>query len=221
MKIKLNKIIRFLIYSDLVFYTGWGLLSPIFAIFIINSIAGGTAFVVGIASAINLIIRSVVRIPFGMAVDSNKDHKKAYLFMVLGLFISALIPFGYIYAKLPWHIYVLQGILGISLAMSTSGWTGIFTRHMDKGKESTEWGIDAVAVGLGPGIAGAVGGLAVTYFSFNLVFIAVGILGLMGVALLFFIKKDTLHKHKETRAYSARKILVNEREVRRLKKRIH
>lgn len=221
MKIKLNKIIKYLIFSDLVFYTGWGLISPIFAIFILNSITGGSAFVVGIAAAINLIIRSIVRIPFGMMVDSNKNHKKAYSFMFWGLFISALIPLGFIFAKLPWHIYVLQGVLGISLAISTAGWTGIFTRHMDKGKESTEWGIDSVAVGLGPGIAAAVGGIAVTYFTFNLVFVAVGIMGLIGAILLLFVKKDILHEHKDGEYLLEKGKIFNEREIRRLKKRMH
>ena len=112
--------------------------------------------------------------------------------MFLGLLIAAIIPFGYILAKTPLHIYILQAILGISLAASTSGWTCIFTKHMDKGKESTEWGIDAVAVGIGPGIAAAIGGLAVTYFSFSLVFAAVGIIGIIGTLLLVIVKKDIL-----------------------------
>lgn len=214
MKINLNKIIKYLIYSDLVFYTGWGLISPIFAIFILQNIAGGNAFVVGLASAINLIIRSVVRIPFGMTVDKDKTQKKAYRYMILGLFIAALIPFGFILARTPMHIYILQAILGVSLAMSTSGWTCIFAKHMDKGKESTEWGIDAVAVGIGPGIAGALGGAAVTLFSFNYVFLAVGILGLAGVIILLFVKKDIL----KAKPLVSQPTLFSQREVRRLKK---
>ena len=76
--------------------------------------------------------------------------------------------------------------------MSTAGWTALFSRHMDKGKESTEWGVDAVAVGLGPGIAAALGGLAVTYLSFNFVFILVTLAGLAGVVILLVIKKKIL-----------------------------
>jgi len=210
MNLKLNKIIKYLIYSDLVFYTGWGLISPIFAIFIIDNIIGGTAFVVGVAAAINLIVRSLLRVPFGMYAD--KSQKKAYYFMFFGLLISALVPIGYILSTSPWHIYLLQAILGAALAMSTGGWTGIFAKYMDKGKESTEWGIDAVAVGIGPGIAGAVGGLAVTYFSFNIVFIAVTLIGLLGVFILPIIKKDVLKNTKGTG-----KLFVHH-EIRRIKK---
>lgn len=207
---KLNRIIKYLVLSDFVFYTGWGLISPIFAIFIIDSIIGGTAFVVGIAAAINLISRSLLRIPFGIYAD--KSQKKSYYLMVWGLFILALVPLSYIISKYPWHLYVIQTILGIASAMTTAGWTSIFSKHMDKGKESTEWGFDAVAVGIGPGIAAALGGIAVTYFSFNWVFIVVTIFGIAGVLLLLAIKKEVLKNGKGTG------ILFIPHELRRAKK---
>jgi predicted MFS family arabinose efflux permease len=194
MNLKLNKIIKYLVFSDLVFYSGWGLISPIFAIFLVDSIVGGSAFVVGMAAAINLIVRSILRVPFGIA--SDKNQKVSYHLMIWGLLVSAFIPLGYIYARTPMHIYILQAVLGAALAMSTAGWTCLFARHMDKGKESTEWGVDAVAVGIGPGIAAAVGGIAVTYFGFAYTFVAVTIIGLIGVILLLFIKKDILKRSR-------------------------
>lgn len=210
--IKLNKVIKFLIYSDLVFYTGWGLISPIFAVFILQSIAGGTALVVGLAAGINLITRSILRIPFGMMADSCEKQNRAFWMMALGLFISALVPLAYIFSSQPWHIYILQVVLGASLAMSTAAWTGIFSRHMDRGKESTEWGVDAVAVGIGPGIAGILGGIAATLISFNLVFLLVSVMGIIGVLLLFYIKKDLRMECAESSPHP------RAREVRRNKK---
>ncbi len=190
MKFKLNKIIKYLIFSDLIFYSGWGLVTPIFAIFIVNNIQEGSVLVVGMASAIFWILKSILRIPFGIFLDSHKGEKDDYFFTVFGLFIASLIPFGYIFSKFPWHIYILQAIYAIGMSMSLSGWSAIFTRHIDKGKESTEWGISATAYGIGAGIAAAVGGLAVSKFGFNPVFIVVGIMGLIGVALLLFIKNQ-------------------------------
>ena len=188
----LNRIIKYLIYSDLIFYTGWGLISPIFAVFLLESSIQGTALVVGISAAINLIFRSALRVPFGISAD--KSQKKAYWYMVIGLLIAAFVPLGYMFSTSPLHIYLLQIILGSFLAMSSAGWTAIFAKYMDKGKSSTEWGLDAVAVGVGPGIAAAAGGLAVTYFSFNTVFLVVTIVGLLGVAILFAVQKDILKK---------------------------
>ena len=211
---ELNKIIKYLIYSVLVFYTGWGLVSPILAIFIIQNIVGGNAFVVGMTAALSLIVRSILRVPFGIYAD--KSQKKAYSFMFWGLLIAALTPLGFIISKYPWHLYLIQVIFGASLALSTAGWAGIFTKYLDKGKGSTEWGIDAVAVGIGPGIAAVVGGIAVTYFSFNLVFILATIFGLIGAVLLLFVKSNIL----QYRDGSKHKTSFVPHEIRRIKKQV-
>ena len=127
-----NKIVKYLVLSDLAFWTGWGLLTPVFAIFIIGNIKGGNAFVVGMASAAFWITRSIFRVPIGALIDSCTSEKDDYFVLVAGLFIASLVPFGYIFASLPWHVYLLQAIYGLGLAMAYSGWTGIFTRNIDQ-----------------------------------------------------------------------------------------
>jgi len=185
-----NRIIKYLVLSDLAFWAGWGLIAPIFAVFIIEKIDGGTIFVAGVAASVYWILRSILRIPIGMFLDRHTSERDDYLFLTAGLFIAALTPIGFIFAKVPWHIYVLQAIHATSMAISLSGWSAIFTRHIDKGKEATEWGLDATSIGLGMGISGIIGGWAVTQFGFYAVFIAVSVLGVMGVLLLLCLRND-------------------------------
>lgn len=187
---QVNRIIKYLVLSDLIFWAGWGLITPVFAIFIVNNIEGGSAFVVGISTAVYSILASLLRIPIGIFLDNRPSEKDDYLFLTIGLFIAALVPFGFIFARLPSHIYMLQAVCAVAMAMSFSGWSAIFTHHIDKGREATEWGLDATSVGIGTGISGAVGGWAVTQFGFEPVFVAVGIFGLIGASLLLFLKND-------------------------------
>jgi MFS family permease len=187
---KINKIVRYLILSDVAFWTGWGLITPVFAIFIVDEIQGATALTVGIASAIYLILSSLLRVPIGMFLDNCKGEKDDYLFLITGLFIAALVPFGFIFSEFPWHVYLLQAVCAVGMAMSLSGWTAIFTRHIDKGKEATEWGLDATFLGFGAGISGIVGGWTVTNFGFTTAFIAVGVFGIVGVILLLFLRNE-------------------------------
>ena len=187
---KVNKIIKYLILSDLFFWTGWGLFSPIFAIFIVQKIQGGSAFVAGAASGIYWILKAFLRIPFGVFLDRLPSERDDYFFLVFGLFIASLTPFAFIFAKYPWHIYLIQVFQAIGISMSLSGWQAIFTRHIDKGKEATEWGIDATSVSLGMGISGFLGGWAVMHFGFVPVFGGVGILGLIGVIILFGLRNE-------------------------------
>ena len=190
MKFKFNRIVKYLVLSDLVFYAGWGLISPIFAIFIVEKIQGGNVFVAGLSSAVYLILMSLLRIPFGMFLDSRPSEKEDYWFLTVGLFIAALTSFGFVFAKLPWHVYLLQIVRAVTMAMTLAAWPAIFTRHIDKGKESTEWGLDATSIGLGAGISGAIGGWAVIKFGFNPVFITIGFVGLIGAFLLLFLKNE-------------------------------
>ncbi len=185
-----NKIIKYLILSDLAFWTGWGLLTPVFAIFVVGKIEGGSAFVVGVGSAVFWVVRSLLRVPFGVFVDAYPGARDDYFVLIAGLLLAGGSAFGYTFASLTWHIYVLQGLHGMALAMMLAGRTGLFTRNIDKGQESTEWGINGTVVGLGLGLAGAVGGWAVTRFGFDAVFVAVGIFSIISALVLFGLRKE-------------------------------
>lgn len=188
--LKVNRIVKFMVLSDLIFWLGWGLIGPVFAIFILDNIKDGSAIVVGLATGVYWIIKSILRVPMGMLLDSLKGEKDDYWFMTGGLFIAALVPFGYVYATQAWHLYLLETVHAVSMAMSLSGWSAIFSRHLDRGSEATEFGLDATSVGLGTGISGIIGGWAVTQFTFQQVFMATGFLGLVGAFFLLFLRED-------------------------------
>jgi len=189
-RIKTNKIIRFLLVSDFMFYSGWGLILPVFAVYVTQEIEGGTILTVGIAEAVYLIVNSLLRVPFGIFLDSRPNEKTDYFFMTAGLFAASLVPFGYIFSTNIWHIYFFEALRAAALAMSVSGWSAIFTRHIDKGREATEWGISAMSVGIGAGICGIIGAGAIMNYGFQSVFAAVGFLGLIGAATLLSIRGD-------------------------------
>lgn len=186
---KINSVIKYLILSDLIFWSGWGLISPIFAVFIVEKIKGGNLAIIGMATAIYWILKSLLRIPIGVFLDNRKGEEDDFWFLFFGLVLTSLVPFGYLMASLSVHLYLLQTIYAIGMAMALSGWTAIFTRHIDEGKEATEWALDATSVGLGIGIAGAIGGLMANVFGFNFVFILVGIFGICSAILLLSILK--------------------------------
>lgn len=189
-KIKVNRIIKYLLLSDLIFWTGWGLIAPILAVYVVDQIQGGSVFVVGAATSIYWILSSLLRIPFGLYLDSRNNEKLNYTFTIIGLLSASVISFGFIFARLPWHIYVIQALHAIAMSMNFSGWSALFTNHIDKGREATEWGISATSVGLGTGISGFIGGWAVEKYGFAPIFISVGILGILGSLLLLFISRE-------------------------------
>jgi hypothetical protein len=191
---KINKIIEYLILGDLVFEASWGLISPVFAIFVVERIVGGNPAVVGLASAIHLILFSLVRIPFSIYLDKRKGESDDFWAMFFGFLTSSLLPFFYIFSKFPWQIYLLQGISGISTSAAFAGYMSIFTKKIDVGKEATEWGIRASLISLATGITAAIGGFLVTNFGFNITFILVGVFSLLSSLLIFALKNEFLKR---------------------------
>lgn len=187
---KVNKIVKYLILADIAFWTGWGLVSPVFAIFIVEKIQGGTALVVGIATAVYWLCRSLLVLPAGRLLDKYVGEKDDYLFLVAGNFIGTMVLFGYIFAIYPWHIYMLQAFYGIGLAMGLSGWRAIFTRNIDKGKEASEWALDDTSLSLGTAAAGITTGFLVTKMGYAVTFGLAGSLGLLSVIVLLCLRKD-------------------------------
>lgn len=193
---KVNKVIKFLISSDLVLNSGWGLLAPIFAIFIVQNIQGGDAKVVGIASAIYWIVKSILQIPISHYLDKNQGEKDDFHFMFWGTLLAGLVPFGFIFASLAWHIFLLQIFHAFGMAMAIPSWSAIFTRHIDKGQEAFEWGLESTSLGIGAGIAGAIGGILAASFGFKIVFISVGSLTILSNILLLFIYQEIVPREK-------------------------
>lgn len=186
----INKVIKFLILSDVALLSGLGFVTPIFAIFLTENIKGGNIRVAGFAAAIYWIVQSVVIIPFGRYLDKNHGEKDDLWFVIVGNLLAALVVFGYVFARLPWHIYFLQGIYALGMGMNIPGYTAIFTRHIDKDKEAFDWSVRAALVGIGAGLAGALGGIIAHNFGFNILFVGVGIFILLGAFLPLLILRE-------------------------------
>lgn len=191
-----NKVIKAYIYWDLVINSGWGLLGPVFAIFLLQNIAASNvvqgAKIAGFATLFYWVTKSVLQIPIGNYLDKNHGEVDDFWFYVAGTIITGLVPFGYLFSFLPWHIYVLQIIHAIGMSMIIPASYAIFIRHTDKGREAYESGLDSTLLGLGAGIAGAIGGILAGLIGFQLIFILTGVLTFISVFFIFMVRKDML-----------------------------
>jgi MFS family permease len=190
----MNHVTKVVLVFDLVLALAWGLVSPIMAIFIVGSIRGGNAEVAGIATGIYWIIKSILQIPVGHILDKNHGEKDDFWALLLGTLLGAIAPIGMFFSTLPWHMYVWQAFSAICMAFVIPAWGGIFIRHMGRGKEGFLYGVDSAAIGLGAGIAGAVGGILAETLGFGWLFIGVAGLQVVGVIALLLIRDDLYAK---------------------------
>src|SRR3989338_5955377 len=105
----INKIVKVLIASDFFLNLGWGLLSPVFALFILQKITfenpAKAAEVAGFSALFYWITKSLIEIPIGRFLDKHDGEKDDFWFMVMGLFIVGFVPLGYLFSTTPWQIY--------------------------------------------------------------------------------------------------------------------
>lgn len=161
--------------------TGSGLIDPILAIFIKENLAGGTIFAAGFASMLFLATKSFVQLPFSRYVDRS-DNKLRWL--LIGSFISVVVPLMYIFIDNVTLMYGLQILSGIGSGLAYPTWLSLWSLNLDRNHESYEWSLYSTSVGIGMAFTGALGGFLATYVGFRVTFLLVSLLALIGCLLL-------------------------------------
>ena len=149
----INRVIKILIASDLFLQSGWGLIGPIFAIFLTRQIEGGSLGMVGFVAATYWLTKSVVQPFIAHNLDKNHGERDDFVFLIFGMYVANLIPLGYIFASLPWHIFALEFVRGLAMACVVPTWAAFFTRHINKGREAFSWSLESTGIGFAAGLA--------------------------------------------------------------------
>jgi len=195
---KINKIILYLTYSDILLISSWGLISPIIAVFFTDNIPGADIVTAGVASTIFFITRSILQIPVAKYIDTVKGEKDNYTATLFGTFIVAIIPFFYMMISSVTQLYLIQILYGIGSAVCNTGWLTIFTKHLDKDKEGLEWSFYNTTTDLGSALTASIGGFLAYKVGFTNLFFLVGVINLIGFLFIFFLKGSFLKRKSQT-----------------------
>ncbi|MGA2910688.1 MAG: MFS transporter [Candidatus Microgenomates bacterium] len=185
--LNINRILTTLVVSDIFLFASFGLISPIFAVFVNQQILGGTLIVVGIGEAIYLATKSILQLPIGILIDNVSGEKIDFYLTISGNLLISISIGLYIFATIPVHIYLIQALMGIGGAISYPAWMGLFTRNMEEGRESFIWSVHSTFTELFSAVAAALGGYLAVTLGFHYLFLVVSILSLIGTLLLVFI----------------------------------
>ncbi len=194
MAMRVNHTIGTLITADFLVNAGFSLFAPIFAVFVTKQIMNGSMEVVGFAAAITQIVKSVFQIPVARYLDRNHGEYDDFISLMIGNVLVVLTPVAYLFAATATHVYLIQGMYGLALAMVVPPWYAIFTRHIDKMQENIEWSFESVGIGISGAAAAALGGIIATNLGFRFVFLFGAILALVGVLVQALIFKDLRRK---------------------------
>lgn len=194
----MNKVALSLMFIDVFVNTGLGLIEPILAVFITDYIEGVSLAGIGIASMIFLVTKSLVQIPFSIFVDKKGDRYDMGL-LLFGTILISMVPFVYIFATHMYHIYIAQLIFGLGSGMAYPAWLGLWSTHLDKGRESYEWSLYSTVIGLGTATTAALGAFISQQYGYTATFLLVGAMSLFGCLLIFLMyRRLVIRSHKKT-----------------------
>jgi MFS family permease len=192
--VKVGRLVKFFVISDFFLLAGWGLIDPVFSVFIIQRVVGGTLLTVGIAAAIYWIIRSVAQIPIANYLDSIPGEHDDFMALIGGLMLVGISAIAMCWVVQVWELYVIHAIQAIAFALYYASWPTIYSRHLDKDAISLDWSLDSAVSGVGAGITGFLGGVIAGTLGYNTVFIAAGLLAFVAAFVLLAVPDLILPK---------------------------
>jgi len=184
-----NSIVKAYIISESFLWSAWNFITPIFAVFVVNDIAGGSIEVAASGYSVYLVARVIFELLAGRYLMRTDDGKKLLVAIIgiicmsagyLGFAISATVPM----------LFLSYSIIGIGLGIASPAKNSLFSLHLDKNKEATEWGIaDAVSF-ICTAIAAVLGGFIATKYGFDTLFIIACIVNFISILpYAVYIKK--------------------------------
>jgi len=182
-----NRVIRHFILSDLLLLGGWGLISPVFGLFIIDSIRGADIFSVGVSVGIYFITKSLVQLPVAVLLDKKQNERMSFYVLISSLMLAGFSAMAYGIITTIWGLYIVSALQGFSFGLYTPSWSGMFSRHLDDKHCSLDWSLDSATIGIASGVAAIFGGFIATTFGFTSMFILAAIFSFVGAITLLAV----------------------------------
>jgi DHA1 family quinolone resistance protein-like MFS transporter len=140
----------------------------------------------GMASALFMLTKSLVQLPFGHYVDSHAGKER---WLILGTLLMASVPIIYLSANSIYHIYLAELIYGLGSGLAYPTWLGLWSVNLDQGRESFQWSIYHTSTGLGTAATGAAGAAVASQVGFSTTFMLAGLLCIVGCLVLLVLER--------------------------------
>jgi sugar phosphate permease len=171
---------KLLLWGANIWYFGEGLLGPLLAIY--TEKIGGDILDISWAWASFLIATGLFYIITGRWINRKSDKTKQRL-LVFSYGLNALFTFGYIFISSPAQLFVLQAMLGVSEAIGSPTWDSLYSKSLKDSHDGYAWGLAGGQSQIITGVSVLIGGFMVFYFSFNLLFIIMGIIQIIATII--------------------------------------
>ena len=177
-----NKALRVLLITNGLILIAAAMLGPIYALFVEK--IGGNLLDASVAGGLFALSAGLVSLVFGRLSDRIKHSE---LVLVLGYALMGTGFFLYQYVESVWHLFVIQVLIGFGEAIYSPAFDKLYSVHLDSKKEGTEWGAWESMNYFTAALGAFVGGLIVSRFGFNAIFIIMAALSYVSASYLYLL----------------------------------
>ena len=186
-----RKLLHALIASDLMAFGAYGLLLPIFALFLMDHIPGMTLQGVALAEALYLISKALFTQVF-VSFSQQGQHKRNTWLLFVGYIVIAGVPLAYAWSTNFIQIVVAQIILGFGAGVSAPAWAYFFTASTEqKNQSSLRLAYDTVTT-LALAFAAVAGGFIAYQYGYQNLFYSMSLLAAIGALISLFVLPKTI-----------------------------
>lgn len=178
---------KILLFADAITLFSGALLGPIYAIFVEK--IGGDILDASIAFAIFSLVSGAIIFLIGRFEDRVKEQE---LLIAAGYLIIALGYFGYLVVQNPFHLFIVQAVIGFGMALELPAIDATYSKHLDHNRAAYNWGAWEGMNRLTLGAGALAGGLVATVFGFPILFISMGALCLGSAVFIFLLPRKVL-----------------------------
>lgn len=188
---QINPLVKAYIVSESLVWSAWNFVIPIFAVYIVNDIQGGDIETAAMGYSVYLVGRVIFELLCGKFLAKSKDSRKLGV-AAAGLFFMTIGYIIFIVSTTLLHVYIGYLFLGVGMGIAAPAKNSLFSMHLDKNKEATEWGIADGTQFMCMALAATLGGFIAGYFGFMTLFVmsaVVNTIGIIPYALFVFDEK--------------------------------
>jgi MFS family permease len=178
--------LKILLLAEAMFALAGGLFGPIYAIFVEE--IGGDLLAAGGAYAAFALAAGIL-IFFISRWEDHVRHKEKLI--VAGYLLNCVGFLAYIFIQSPLELFLVQIIFGVGTAVGAPAYDALYSKNLDKGKFTSEWGMWESMQFIVLAIAAGAGGFLATLYGFRFLFILMFLLSVLGllVSLALFRKR--------------------------------
>lgn len=168
------------ITAESLLWSAWSFINPVFGIFIIQKIPGAGIQDVAFAQSLYLVSRVVFELISGRFLLKANDKRKLMV-SITGMAIVSLGFIGFVFTTSLLALYMFNFLAALGMGISTPAKSALFSLHLDKNKEATEYGISDSLIYLCMALATALGGFIVVEYGYSTLFIIASLTTLIGI----------------------------------------